>query len=475
VSRALRVARYRFGATFGRRGGGYLTIVLLVGAIGGPAMASVASGRRTGSSYATYLASTNPTDVSVVTDYDSPALGVDNGYDPSAIARIDHLPLVRRAGTEIGFDGNLQVIKGAEVHQTAGESFPSVEGSPDGQYSVLDRATVTAGRPLGPVRTAQAVVNAQAATELRVHVGSVLELGFATDAQENADTDIGNDLRMARITVVGIVQFNDQVIEDQADPLGGAYVLLSPELTRQLESQYATYSGTALQVSGGARNVPAVLAKVARIVPRGLSGSLPPEEASVVVGKADRALRPEAIALEVFGALAGLAALVIGGQAVVRQVRAGAGDRLVLRSLGAGPGTTMVDGMFGVVIATLAGAVLAVGVAVSLSPLSPLGSVRPIDPAPGFSADGLVLGTGAAILVVALTLVGLVATGRERADRAAGRARVVRRGESGVVGAAADAGLSVPAVTGLRSPSNRGPGVTRCRSVRPSSAPCSPV
>jgi len=48
---ALRVAAYRFRATFGRRWGGYLALVLLIGLVGGLAMGAVAGARRTQSSF----------------------------------------------------------------------------------------------------------------------------------------------------------------------------------------------------------------------------------------------------------------------------------------------------------------------------------------------------------------------------------------------------------------------------------------
>jgi hypothetical protein len=59
------VTWYRFRSTFGRRCGGYLSVVVLIGLIGGIAMASIAAGRRTQSSYPTFLASTNPSDMTV--------------------------------------------------------------------------------------------------------------------------------------------------------------------------------------------------------------------------------------------------------------------------------------------------------------------------------------------------------------------------------------------------------------------------
>ena len=64
-SRVLRVAWYRCRATFGRRWGGYLGLVLLIGLVGGIALGSAAAARRTESSFPVFLASTNPSDLSV--------------------------------------------------------------------------------------------------------------------------------------------------------------------------------------------------------------------------------------------------------------------------------------------------------------------------------------------------------------------------------------------------------------------------
>ena len=47
---ALRVSWYRFRATFGRRRGAYLSLVLLIGLVGGLAMGALAAARR-GPSY----------------------------------------------------------------------------------------------------------------------------------------------------------------------------------------------------------------------------------------------------------------------------------------------------------------------------------------------------------------------------------------------------------------------------------------
>jgi len=65
----VRESSYRFRATFRRRWSGCLTLVLLIGLVGGVAMAAVAAARRTQSFFPTYVASTNPPDLQVFTEF----------------------------------------------------------------------------------------------------------------------------------------------------------------------------------------------------------------------------------------------------------------------------------------------------------------------------------------------------------------------------------------------------------------------
>jgi len=57
----------------------YLGIVLLIGLVGGVAMASIAGARRTESSFPAFIASTNPSTVGVFTMYRDPLLGLTTG------------------------------------------------------------------------------------------------------------------------------------------------------------------------------------------------------------------------------------------------------------------------------------------------------------------------------------------------------------------------------------------------------------
>ena len=89
-------------------------------------------------------------------------------------------------------------------------------------------------------------------------------------------------------------------------------------------------------------------------------------------GKAERAIKPLSIALGVFGGIAALAALLIAMQVIGRHLRRRRQESEVLRALGADRTTLATDALIGVVGAVAVGSLLAVGVAVALSPLSPL-------------------------------------------------------------------------------------------------------
>jgi hypothetical protein len=161
------------------------------------------------------------------------------------------------------------------------------------------------------------------------------------------------------------------------------------------------------------------------------------------------ALRPESVALGGFGAIAALVCLVLGAQAISRQLRGADEDRRVMRALGAGPAATLGDGLVGALGAIVLGSLLAVGVAVGLSPLSPLGPVRPVYPDRGAAFDWTVLGVGLAVLVGALSATALVFCYQGAPHRAAGAQRLAVPSSS-VARRAEATGMPVAAVAGVR-------------------------
>jgi FtsX-like permease family len=441
---ALGVAWYRFRSTFGDRWGGYLAVVLLVGLVGGLALGAVAAARRTQSAFPAYLASTNPSDLTVLTGVSDPASG-SSGYDPALIGEIARLPHVRRVESIAWLNVAVLARNGAVA-----VNLPGMVGSIDGEYFNQDRVTIVQGRMADPGRADEVVIDAKGSPP-QAHVGEVIPFGFYTNAQE-ALPDFGAPgikpyLRInARVT--GKAIYSDELLQDDADSARNGAALFTPAVTRRLTRCCAFASESAIQLAGGASEVAATEARIERILPAGF-----PVEfylTSLTEAKAERAIEPASIALGVFGGIAALAALLIAGQLIGRQLRLGAGDRATLRALGAGPAMTVVEGLPGVLGAVVAGSVLAAAVAVGLSPLAPLGSVRPVYPHPGIAFDWTVLGAGVLVLAGVLSLVAVALAYRAAPHRVAARDQQAPRPGSAAVRAAASAGLPPPAAEGIR-------------------------
>ena len=208
----------------------------------------------------------------------------------------------------------------------------------------------------------------------------------------------------------------------------------------------SNYSEAGIQVRGGSRHVAAVEREVKAVLPKAFPAF---SGASDTLGKAQRSIKPESIALGVFGAIAALAALLIAIQVIGRQVRMGSNDTETLRALGADQAMTSAEALIGILGAVVVGSLLAAGVAVALSPLAPIGPVRPVYPDPGVSFDWTVLGAGIAVLVVGLGAVAVALVVRASPHRTVGRTGRGARG-SGAARAAANSGMPVPAVVGIR-------------------------
>src|SRR5665213_3599657 len=90
--RGFRIGWFQTRATFKNQWLSYLSIVLLIGLIGGIAMASIAAARRTQSSFSTFIASTNPSDLTIA--------GFPNGsqaaYSHELTQRIRSFPTVTK-------------------------------------------------------------------------------------------------------------------------------------------------------------------------------------------------------------------------------------------------------------------------------------------------------------------------------------------------------------------------------------------
>ncbi len=438
---------YRFRATLRVRWRGYVMLALIIGWLGGLALGSLAAARRTQSSFPAYLASTNPSDLGLaITVYD-PASG-SPGYDPSVVREIAHLPHVRHVESWVGL--NILPLDASGLPKGGG-GVGGGSGSVDGLYFDQDRFTIAEGRMADPTKADEFETSADAAASSGWHVGETVSFGIYTNAQTN-EAGFGTSkvvpYRRVRAKLVGLAKGSGDVVVDDVDASGGGSggAQFTPALTRPLLSCCVPVSGVGLQLDRGSRDVAAVEQEIDRAAP---PGAVPTYTvASIIETKAERAVRPESIALAVFGAIVALALLLIAGPVIGRQLRRDGNDLHVLRALGAGPTMTASDGLIGVTAAILSGSVLAMLIAVALSPLAPLGPARAVYPHPGVAFDWTVLGFGTLALMLGLLATAITIAYRRSPHRLARRARRTRTGSS-LARATARWGLPAPTVTGI--------------------------
>jgi hypothetical protein len=450
MNQVLRVASYRFRATFVRQWGSYVSLVLLIALLGGLSMASLAGARRTDSSFPIYVASTNPETTQVFAGFDDPQLGATSGYNAKVVRAIAGIPGVEQSAVAVGFDGNINLagVKGLHPHALTGETPPTVIGGTE--YLTIDRSTLTSGHWFNPKRPDEAVVNAQAALEMGVHVGSVIQVPFYSDKQTASLTYNGPPYAFPKITIVGEVVINSTVIQDEINALGSSVVLMSPALTKQLETCCAYYTGVAVKLRGGTAGVKRFQAEAAKVDPIAKLGIGGGGNVTQALAKGQREIKPEAIALGVFGLIAGIAVLLIGGLTIGRMLRSGAAEMRTLQALGASTSMALWTELLGVSLAVATGALLAVALAISLSPLAPLGPVRFVYPFKGVSFDWTVLGFGVVALLVTLEVIALVLSRRELRRVRLGHRVGAREENSWVTRVTTTAGVPLSLATGLR-------------------------
>ncbi len=461
MKQGLHVAGYRYGATFATRWGGYLSLVLLIGLVGGLSMGAVAAARRTQSSFATYLASTNPSQLGVTVFG-----GIGNGggsapiYSSSALQAIAHLPGVRHVEAAIPIAAAPVAPDGAP--RLSGINDIQPVASVDGLFFDQDRLAVTAGRMADPDQPYQIVMTASAARLLGVHVGEVIPYGVYTEDQQTlpgfGTASVPPHIRFD-VILVGLVQESNAIVQDDIDRFP-TFVFFTPSLGRRIvadggQEGAITYG---LQLDHGNGDVNLVEREFARAAPLGNTYGF--HAIAPVESKVDRTVKPVTIALGVFGGVAALAALLIGLQVISRELRAVAEESSVLRSLGAGPTTIAADTLVGILASIVVGSFLAVAVAVALSPFSPLGPVRPVYPDSGIAFDWTVLGLGLFVLVVSLGAIALILSYLGAPHRVLRRSRAAPGRNIKAVQAAASAGLPPPALIGMRFALESGRGRT---------------
>ena len=168
---ALRVGWFWLRASLRRHWSNYLAIVLLVGSLGGLAIGSVAAAQRTSSSYNVFLASTNPSDLTLT-------VGAPN--ITSELAKLPHVRSVAMASYS---------VNPFPAGENGGPTFPAAlrdgnvtfQGSLNKEYISVDKLTAVAGSLANPRRADEMVAEADAATVLHWRLGETIPMDVYTD------------------------------------------------------------------------------------------------------------------------------------------------------------------------------------------------------------------------------------------------------------------------------------------------------
>lgn len=381
-------------------------LALLLGLIGGVVLTAAAGARRTDTAYPRLLQWANAAQVQV--------LPLSNGPTPGFFAALARLPQVATMYTASLYQAELPVRRGVPVDQV--ETFSS-PGSGHLMGVDGDRVKILQGRLFDPRAADQAVIDQKLADLEHLRPGDVLHL---VAIPENPQTSAPEVHRAVRLTfrVSGIVLFDTQVVP--ATPTNGLpTALLSPPFAdspRSAQFSYGTFAGVRLRPGA---SMARFLQAAAALANRYHTGGVDDITMSDEVTATELAIRPEAVALGLFAALAGLITLAIVSQLLSRQLTLDATDFPILRAMGMSRASLVAVCLARMAAVTVAGGAIAVAVAAAASPLMPIGPARLAEPDPGIELNLAVLGAGlAAIAVVPLAL--LVPAAWRAASRAGG-------------------------------------------------------
>jgi ABC-type lipoprotein release transport system permease subunit len=436
---AVRGAWYLWRGTARGTGRAILVVALIGGLLGAVALAALAGARRTDTAYGRYLTASNASEALVNIPGALPGMPL-----LRPIQQISALPGIASSAAYIGLSAY------PVVHGQLRPSFlfNGVNASLDGLYFRQDKMTILAGR-LPPLRaTRQIVITPGLARHFGVGVGGTMTYRFVSPRTGLAPT-ITRSFRVAAIALI------PPVLVDTADAAEGA--VLPPGATRQLLPYYQ-YAWVNARLSHGDAGITALQGELARLVatlePQIEAAthhhavlSFPIGRADIVQAQVQQSIRPQVVALTVFGAIAALATVVLVGQGLMQLLSRSAAGLQAMRAVGVTRGQAALATALPGILAVTGGSVLAVAGAVALSPLAPVGPVRRFDPVRGMQLDGLVLGAGTAVLLaVLLSLLALMARRAIRPARGAANRR-----PSAVAQLAAATGLPPCAVVGSRN------------------------
>ena len=420
---------------------GALVVAVLFGLAGSIAMTAASGARRTSTSYERLLAASAGYHVEVQP----------TGSDPESDAEM--LDLVA-ALPQVADHGRLAFVPSTRATaepQPFGWDVTSVAMVDHNIGRTLEIPRLLDGRRPDYANPHEAAASADFLAERGLSIGDRFSLQLATFPDVQLLFEGRPGIPQGPVVTVEIVGAwklpHDVSIQEQTGIL-----FLTPAFYERYAGSIAMLPALILRLRDPVRETDDFVAGVRRI---GDEAALTIESEADLLGRVDRALGVQATALWILGGAVAIGALLVVGQALGRWLMLGAGDDPTLRALGMGTALLIVTRTLQAVAIGLAAAAIAIGSAVLLSPLVPIGLGREIDPELGFIADAPILAIGALAIVLAcaargaaqVSLSGRVAQSEEMRTR-----------PTAVASRLAGAGLPPAVVTGVRFATEPGRG-----------------
>jgi ABC-type lipoprotein release transport system permease subunit len=423
----------------------FVAIALLIGLAGGAALAALAGARSTDAAYPHFLREAHASDaglgIEIVGDSNLPFLDA-----------VERLPqVVDHARGAYAF---LAVVgPSGEPDQNSsilGQPLVSVDGR---LFRSVDGEKVIRGRHADPNRVDEITVSYPIAKKFRVHLGQVINVTSYSEAA--AQTLIGDNTEYVppdgprlSLRIVGEV-----VSPAELAPAGfdNAPVHFTPAFFREYHGRIAMSQSTKVRLRHGAADLPAYRAEVDRLAAG--QGRQTFENQQGQTDKVQRSVHLQSLSLRLFAALAAIAGALIVGQALSRQLFIASEEHTILRGIGMSRRQLAVLSLARAVMVGVAGAAVAVTLAIVASPLAPIGLGRVVAPPSGLHADWTVLGLGALAVVLVVLALAVLPTWRGTRGNLIGGAAGAAGGQgtrSRVADVLASAGFPPTAVTGTR-------------------------
>ena len=365
-----------------------LAMAVLTGLVGGVVLVAAAGARRTDTAFPRFLSRSHAADLLV-----SPAQSGFHGY----FRAVAGLPQVASADTVAFLQMSLPGPGASPFSGLVAEA-----GLSGGEGVAMNRVKVLSGRIFNPADPRAVMISPVLAAREHLRPGGTLHLiGYP---QRDGSADIRGAVRLA-FRVSAIVVTDDEIVPATHE-LAEPRVLLSPAFSRtRLARSFNPAGGASYVVLRPGASAAAFTSQAGALAARYHAGAVQIVHLATARAAAQRAIQPEAVALAIFAALAGLIALAVLGQLLNRQLILDSSEFPILRALGMSRSRLAVLSLARVALVTTAGAVAAVAVAVAASPLMPIGPARFAEPAPGIDVNLPILAAGFVIIAGAPLLV----------------------------------------------------------------------